>query len=689
MRLLMIVSVLYLVIFAFNLLVFAFWTGTYVQTYPTDGTFQLYNPMRRILMGQTPGLDFPFFHGLGVPLLHFPFFIALGENLFAAETTKWLVSPLLFFITSIVFFYAFFRNIKKTIIGTAIAVGVASILMFISFYPSNSLLGIRTTFPILVGAAMLWQTSKKLRIPKFPAIPLNIFVATILLGASFVCGSEQGLAAILAFSIVQGYRHWQNFGISKTAFIRLMYEVGLAVLFSLLFLLAITKGHILPALQYALIDVPGDQGWYFGAPPNTFLSANGIARALFQQEMLVIAIITILGTTPSYFAVKHKMFKQVHPAIFFFLFYGAIVFLASSTGYFLPAAHLVPLQRGALLFGVAFFVAWLFKDHHIPAKLPKARKAAVLLPIISIVAVTLYVGLQLIQSVQRTTELKPLDVARKSRVAQHENDRYPLSAEWGKSVDEVLSHIPEGADIWSTYTGVYDSIRGQVNPSEGGEDYIIHALGDKRRAAYSNQFSQQKPEYVITIRPGFFVYEEWLWSSNWDFYRQIFAHYEVVSMTDMHVLWKYRESESFVDSYTQASKSTKPISTTWKLPDNKTTQPKLYEVKVNYTASAGLKIAALNRLPRYLITAVNNGVTYCPVSLPSDKTTWTFPVILAPNVKHVVLLGSDRGVIPTSKLNIKSVEYREITIPQRTGESLLDNTSKIELGATTQPTCGQ
>ena len=70
--------------------------GTSMNTFPTDGTFQLYNPLRRITDGQLAGLDFPVFHGVGVPWLHLAVFELLGSNVFAAETAKWLVSATLF-----------------------------------------------------------------------------------------------------------------------------------------------------------------------------------------------------------------------------------------------------------------------------------------------------------------------------------------------------------------------------------------------------------------------------------------------------------------------------------------------------------------------------------------------------------------------------------------------------------------
>ena len=43
-----------------------------MDSYGANGTFQLYNPLRRLLDGEALARDFSFFHGVGVPLLHFP-----------------------------------------------------------------------------------------------------------------------------------------------------------------------------------------------------------------------------------------------------------------------------------------------------------------------------------------------------------------------------------------------------------------------------------------------------------------------------------------------------------------------------------------------------------------------------------------------------------------------------------------
>src|SRR3954451_19588802 len=64
-----------------------------------DGPFQLYNALRRIAVGERGGVDFQFFHGLGIPFLHYVPFRLLGGTFVASEVSRELVSAMLYPIT--------------------------------------------------------------------------------------------------------------------------------------------------------------------------------------------------------------------------------------------------------------------------------------------------------------------------------------------------------------------------------------------------------------------------------------------------------------------------------------------------------------------------------------------------------------------------------------------------------------
>lgn len=639
--------------------------GTAMSTYPTNGTFQLYNPLLRIADGQIAGHDFPFFHGVGVPYLHFPTFWLLGQNVFAAETSKFFVNFFVFMIVAWVFFYAFFRDHKKAIIGAAVVCAVAPYVAVDTYYPGNAVLGIRTAFPMLVAAAVLWQTTHKLQITKQLALAYNDIAALILLGLAFQFGTEQGLAAIASYFLIKlffVYKAKQK----KLALIHFSVLLVLGAFITLLLLAITTRGHIVDVLTYALISIPGDQGWYFGVPPNYYLSIEAIQAVTLGREALVLYSGIITGLVFWCIAYKKKLLtsNQLQAAIFLTA-YGTIVFAVSATGYYAPTAHVIPLHRGMLLISVAIAIVF-------GLALMRQKRAW-------------YIGLIILASLgamitldirDRTTAVSKNDVKallNTAKQARHKDDYYVLSPHWLDATNSFLPLIPKDATLWSTYTSVYDSLHGSVNPSKGGEDYIIHALGDKRRNDYNQQFIRDKPDYVITMRPSFFSYEEWLWSGHWEFYKQLFTKYELIAHNRSHVLWKIKPDAPVATTPFQSA--IKTGANTFSLPNNTSDRPVLYEVSVNYTASANLGLKQFDRLGRYFVDIKNTQVMHCPVSLPPNKTSWSFAVAVAPQQQNITVSTRTPGVVNTASLNIHSFTYRQLPIDPKNDFEFIDNKS--------------
>src|SRR4051812_13210769 len=56
-----------------------------------DGPFQLFNALRRIDAGQRGGVDFQFFHGIGLPYLFYPFYRLFGGSIHGSEFARQLI----------------------------------------------------------------------------------------------------------------------------------------------------------------------------------------------------------------------------------------------------------------------------------------------------------------------------------------------------------------------------------------------------------------------------------------------------------------------------------------------------------------------------------------------------------------------------------------------------------------------
>jgi len=196
---------------------------------PSDGPFQLYNPLRRIAAGQTGGVDFQYFHGIGIPYLHYPLYWLFGKTFVASELSRYLVTLLCSVVSLVFFAYASVPRAKKTLYFIAFAVCAFSLTDFINVYwlprvvhdyamvnPRVSLMGVRAAFPILVFAVFV----SKIR----PSI--KPFILGFSLALSFFFGIDHGTAVIGGFVAISALAIGQSLeGLDRiTAIVRAMKE---------------------------------------------------------------------------------------------------------------------------------------------------------------------------------------------------------------------------------------------------------------------------------------------------------------------------------------------------------------------------------------------------------------------------------------------------------------------------------
>lgn len=651
--LLAVASLVFLVTYCLYFTLTALQAGIWMDTYAANGTFQLYNPLRRLADGQVLGYDFPFFHGIGVVLIHFPLFELLGGNVFAAEVTKHVVSPTLFILSAFVFFYAFFRNALKAIIATGLAT-IACLLYVYIIGPGNSLMSVRSTLPILVAAAMVWQTKRTLRIGKYK-LPINDLVAVLILGVSVTTGTEHGLAAIAAYLLVRlaillKARRQVLRGLIKVAI------TGMAIVAVIILSLTImTLGHPISAIEYAFLEVPSDQGWYFGAAPNPTLTWQTLIPQLIVAPVVIIipsiAVVAILVAnlvTP-----LPGRYKQTF--LYMFLAGLIVAIVGGLGGYYDPASQLIPLDRLSVLMIVALAIYIVFDKARSKSRSRTVSVINWILFVISVSAIILFTVNMISNTIRSAKYIQQepvksiLEAARLDRKA---DDYTAASPSWKQALNEFLPKIPTDATVWSTYTSLYDSQLGKMNPSSGGEDYIIHALGEDRREQYAEDFLAYKADYVITLRPDYFPYEEWLWDRQWGVYKEIFTNYKLIAKNNSHFLWQRQANSQEEPLPWQSADNIKGLEIT-----NNDSAIALYEVELDYTTKT---MAPFSKMPRYTITIKGTDTTHSTVSLPNYETSWKFPVALVPG-ESATLVSRVDSIIP-SDLNIHSLKYRRINV---------------------------
>ncbi|MEI6851145.1 MAG: hypothetical protein WCK26_04220, partial [Candidatus Saccharibacteria bacterium] len=201
---------------------------------------------------------------------------------------------------------------------------------------------------------------------------------------------EQGVAAIAAYALVsfvvifrnKSLRHFRNL-------INLAVKLLIILAVAIISYTLLTKGHPMSAIQYAFIDVPADQSWYFGTGHKGYLSWNTLLPFLFNSGMRYIWITIILGGASMYIFLKTLGRKHLRRPFWYMLSYGIIAFLINITGYYRPGLQLIPLQRMMALILIVFVVSLIFNikawRRHSPSRLFNYTKTTLLITLTFVV----------------------------------------------------------------------------------------------------------------------------------------------------------------------------------------------------------------------------------------------------------------------------------------------------------------
>jgi hypothetical protein len=655
--------------------------------YALDGAFQLYNPLRRMAVGELPGRDFPFFHGVGVPWLHFPLFQLLGGNIFASEFTRWVLSPVLFSAAAYVFLRALLGTWQRALIALSVVVATAYLWSPALFEPGNSMIGIRSMSPLLVAAALLWPIKRYRVALGFVQWHTSLLVAYLLLGVAFATGTEQGVAAIGAFLLVRLVVNLRRLGFSLPLLGQTLVDVAAVGVSVLVVLTVLTGGSALAALRYALIDVPGDQGWVFGSLPNIGLNQGSLTWSLLGGESLdlrqtvpgyLVAFVLSIVLVVAAGLMRLIQGRQVAVLVFLWL-YGTVV-LGSVLGYINLNDQMAPLGRvcATIAVGIGTLVAltllaraeatvrdWARVDARGAGGIAGRVAGAAALVTVGALIVTATVPprIEVLQSIPKR------EVIAKAIAAPAQRDEIISGPGYRDALSAFAPYIEDGASIWATYTSLYSSVQGAFTPAPGGEDYIIHALGHDRRQAYEQGFVDAAPDVVVTTNPQYTIYEEWLWGRYPGFFEQLITHYTLTAHNGSHLLWTRNDGPAF-----QAPQVDVAISEddTFSLPGNASDRVRYLALTVRYQADGGA-LPVVNRLPRFYLQFAGAALGLYAEVLPSDEEEWTIVVPVFPGSEGVDVNTLIDGIAPLASLDLTSASYRELQVPDQNDQLIAWN----------------
>jgi len=658
--------------------------STRFSGYALDGAFQLYNPLRRLAAGELPGRDFPFFHGVGMPWIHYPLFLLFGGNIFASEMARWLLSPFLFALSGAVFFRALLGTWARAVIALAVFVAMSNTVPELNLVdPGNSMVGIRSTTVLFLAAAMLWPVRRPRTVAKIFQADAPLLVSYALLGASVALGSEQGVAAIGAFLLVRFFQNVRRLGWSWRPFAQSAVDTAAAVASVLITLTVLTGGHAVAALRYAFVDIPADQGWVFGSIPNIVLTPDALAWDLRGGPSLDLHAMVpgylLTGAVAVLLVIIARRTGAVNPRIVSaaaVLALAGVAVLAAVLGYLSLTLQLAPFGRNAAAVasgvGTALVITGIARaEARIRAGARSSWLAVGRLATAAalVVVAVLFLGTSAVARVPVFQSIPKREVVAAAVAAPGQDDYAVAGPGFRWAMDQILPKIPEGAQIWATYSSLFNSERDELVPAPGGEDYIIHALGADRREAYEDAFVSERPEAVITSNPNYTIYEEWLWGRYPRFYSTLLQDYTLTVVTGSHLLW-LRNDVAVSDDDVTSQDVAVAADGSFSLPGNDTDRVRYIELTVDYAASGG-SVPIVNRLPRFYLGVTGSALSLSGEVLPPDATTWTITVPVLPGSTGVSVRPFIDGVHPFASLKVSGAQYRLLDVP-RENDQLID-----------------
>jgi hypothetical protein len=642
--------------------------------FPADGPFQLFNPLRRIAAGQRAGVDFQFFHGVGVPFLHYPLFRLFGQTIFASELSRYITSLACYLLSLGVFAWAATGGrIVRSFYFVTLALWLSEVLVLSQarMYgnplatPGNSLLGVRSTLPIVTFALLLSRlprTAKALAVGAGCA--LAVYFGTehgLALGVSFFFVG----ACVVARSLVTGRQAEQrrlarqNFGFYALAGAAAVC-CGAAV-----YVLTCGPRGALRALRYNLVEVPADQFWYFGVPPNDFASALAdFPHASVKGTLLFLAAALWLLACLWLIFRSPKITPDARPVTTAHILCYGLLSCASCLG-MLEKGYLAPLLRVFLLLGLSL----VFSDGFLARAAERlgalgvnARRYATLGAAALALFMFASVSLALYSRIPAPALIFNASVPR-------------LSPLWTKFMARATGAIDgrlaagERPVIWSTYSGLLEHHYGVFHPKD---DYIIHPLGPQRREAYLSAFRAARPQFVQTVRRSLFLdftegrdYEQWLRNTSWDFYEDVLNNYDVLATTNSSLLWARKGG-----AWVTPDESFTPLpfdgGDCLELPPAGDAGG-LLVVRLRYEVrNPWRRLPFVGGLPRHLVYPEGAG-NELPVSLAPYASEARFPLYVQPG-ERARLKFATRSLIPGASFVVKEAAYK--TVPVAAGQAI-------------------
>jgi hypothetical protein len=512
---------------------------------PTNGSFQNWNALHRISLGQIPGIDFTIYLGFGPTLLAYPFAALAGVSYAGTTAILFILHHVAFAVAGYVLGRLAGLSRAPAIVAASTLFCLASLNLDIGsrildltrllLNANTSAIGLRAFLPFVTVGLLrcIWRWRAQWLTGIRGAATVGVIAGAQPLWSNDYGPPSAVLLLLLGTVFLVDWRRPRE-AIRILSVLVVGAALGFVVCASL-----VTLGHPLTWARENFIDIASDQYWLFvmDASRKVF-SLEDIPLTLWKGAAVASAGVLILAA--------YRDRRRVG-----YLALGYIGLVSAAAGFLSYIGGMSLDRYFAGLARASFFVipagtvaAYRMLDEAFHIPVPAAARW--LRPAFGLVGlcVAVYAIASLAFSGSALIKLRGLERGKAGIVVAElggslpENHREAVDFARRVRREMDAAGVPADRRLFSTYATAIDAIAGAVQPTR--QDYIIHALGQRNRSSYLETFIKGRYQYATTPNPDLIVWETWNERVNWWFYRELYRRYAPVEDVSYARIWKLR-----------------------------------------------------------------------------------------------------------------------------------------------------
>ena len=613
---------------------------------PINGDFQSYNAFRRILDGQIPYKDFANYLGMGIIFINVPFLFFFNSFTASLFITNFSVCVMFCVAVTMTVYFATSKRNLAYILGVVAPTVVLfeklwERLPFVTLsVPGNSMRMARGFLPFLLIIILyiFMKITKKNFFEMFEskiAIPVMGFV----IGAFFVWSNDFGIVSILSSSMIMFVMGRYIYGKFNRKFFSAAIKFASFLILGALISLTIVSGFNPRIFVDFTRGVASYQYWYYGlAFVNKKLTIGAVLGNISFTIFLGLYLILL-----AVYIVKIKM-KTITQYDIFSLFINTTACLTALMYTYSSGSYAYEIFSLSIFFTfLGFAIKKIMKLFN--KRGSTNRGWMKLAPTMFLILVLLFAFGSSIGALKKNTTDRDVPYV----------EELKGYTKYAKSVEDAEEFL-DGEKVFSTYASVLETVRDEFQPT--GTDYIIHALGDKQREDYLNNFLSNDYKYALTMRYDSTPYEGWSIHANWFWYRELFKNYKPVFSNDYSVIWEKASKPQKIDAKIKIKEKKIDDSTYTITLKSENKESMIADISLAYSSEYVTNLYRMQTLNKIVSVKIKENYDFFEVFyIPEESEGYSVPVVMKDGVGRIKI-----STLPNecTKLDVKEVTLNQV-----------------------------